>query len=86
MINNLEGIIWTEEEMLVFCLSEKSDDDFEIGSCGLGKKEGFSVEDSITSRRWEKTWFVNTVDGLLYQISWKMYHDMIEESEGSCSE
>lgn len=66
MINNLEGIIWTENEMLVFCLSEKSDDDFEIASSGLGKNQGFRVEDSITSNRWEKTFFVNTIDGLLY--------------------
>ena len=81
MINNLEGVIWTEKEMLVFCLSEKSDDDFEIASCGLGKQNGFSIEDSITSTRWEKTWFVNTVDGLLYQVGWESYHNMIEEYE-----
>jgi hypothetical protein len=81
MINNLEGIIWTENETLVFCLNENSDDDFEVISCGLGKQEGFRIEDSITSNRWEKTWFLNTIDGLLYKLSWKEYHDMVEEYE-----
>lgn len=81
MINNLEGLIWTAEGMMVFCISEKSDDNFEIVSSGLGAKEGFCIEDGITSARQEKTWFVNTVDGLLYYISWKEYHDMIEDWE-----
>jgi len=81
MINNLEGLIWTHNGLLVFSLSEKSDDDFEIISCGLGTKQGFAIEDSITSKRWEKTWFVNTVDGLLYQISWETYHKIVEDSD-----
>ena len=67
--------------MMVFCLSETSDDEFEIAASGLGKSQGFRIEDSITSNRWEKTFFVNTIDGLIYSLSWKVYHDLIEEYE-----
>lgn len=81
MVNNLEGMIWTEKELMLFCLSEKSDDEFDIASCGLGKLQGFRINDCITSNRWEKSWFVNAVDGLIYELGWKVYHEMIEELE-----
>ena len=35
----------------------------------------------MTSNRWEKSWFVNSVDGLIYELGWKVYHDMIEQLE-----
>jgi len=81
MVNNLEGMIWTEKELMLFCLSEKSDDEFDIASCGLGKLQGFKINDCITSNKWEKSWFVNSVDGLIYELGWKVYHDMIEQLE-----